>query len=157
MRRRLTQVRRCKTTAVNDSQPVQTVQVHIRNGVDYDNVEHYQEYGLTSVPDVEQDDVAGLVIEVMGHKFVLGLEEPAARPKGLAPGEVMLYHREGHHIHLLKGGKITIKASEMTVDCPKTTWTGDIEQTGSPWEYRRSGGRGYQSAKPLPILATVAV
>lgn len=121
--------RRFKAMAVDDSQAVQTIQVMVRKGVVFDQVERYQQYGLTSVPDVNEG-VAGLVIEVAGHRFVLGLEEPGTRPKDLQAGDVMLYHREGHHIHLLKGGKLAIKATEMDVNCPLTRWQGDIQQDG---------------------------
>ena len=96
MRRKLTRVRRFKATAIDDSQPVQTVQVFIREGETRDQIERYQNYGLTSVPHIKEG-VAGLVIDALGHRFVLGLEEPGTRPTDLAPGDVMLYHRDGHH------------------------------------------------------------
>lgn len=131
MRRKLTRVRRFRATRIDDSQPIQTVQAHITSRETPDQIERYQNYGFTSVPDCESGDgVAGLVISALGHHFVVGLEEPGVRPTDLAPADVMVFHREGHHFHLQSGGKGVFNLKKLVVNCPETEWNGDINQKG---------------------------
>lgn len=92
---------------------LQTMRIDI-NAIDAsDDVARWQQLGFASKP-VEAD--AALVLSVAGHRFVVAVDDLENRPKALKGGEVMMWHRQGHHVHLKDGQVINAKCKRMVID-----------------------------------------
>ena len=115
-RRVLLMIGRAVLRRVNDSTPLQTVQVEALPGEIIDGAERFQMYGITSHPREGADALVLAVGGIRQHPVVL-VDDRRHRPKDLAEGEVVLYTDEDDHHVILKRGKIT----EMK--CGTTTLT----------------------------------
>ncbi|MGC5830121.1 phage baseplate assembly protein V [Ralstonia pseudosolanacearum] len=97
-------VARCVLTAVNDAAGLQRAQVRVLADDDHDDVERFQQYGFTGVP---QDGAEGLFLAIGGntdHGVLIGVEDRRYRLKGLQGGEVALYDDQGLKVHLTRDG-----------------------------------------------------
>lgn len=124
---------------VNDSLKVQGVQIALLADETHDQVERFQNYGMTSVP---LEGAEGVFLSVGGsrdHGIVIAVDDRRYRLKGLKPGEVALYDDQGQAVHLKRGKKLHIYGSdEVTVeaavkvilDTPELHVTGDITSDG---------------------------
>ena len=108
-------ISRAVLESVDDSTKMQLVKLSILKGVDRSGVEHFQEYGFTSVPLAGAEAV---VISPQGnteHLIALTIGDRRFRLKSLAPGEVALYTDEGDKIHFKRGGKIQIFSDNVEI------------------------------------------
>lgn len=126
-------VGRGRVTTSDDSGNVQTLQVRLGQDEVRDDTPRLAEYGLTSVPPVGTD---AIVIFIGGDRstgVAVATGNQAARPKGLAVGEVAIYDDQGQMVHITRAG-ITIKGAGMPVtiqDTPKVRMVTDrLEVTG---------------------------
>ncbi|KAF3461438.1 phage baseplate assembly protein V [Ralstonia syzygii subsp. celebesensis] len=97
-------VARCVLTAVNDAAGLQRAQVRVLADDDHDDVERFQQYGFTGVP---QAGAEGLFLAIGGntdHGVLIGVEDRRYRLKGLQGGEVALYDDQGLKVHLTRDG-----------------------------------------------------
>lgn len=138
---------------VDDSGPVQKMQV-LMNGIETpDNRYRVPEFGFTSNPPEDSDVIAVHVAGDRSAGAVLGTNHQPSRPKGLQPGETMLYSQDGKSVYLTASGGIVVEAkgqpvtvndaSNVTVNCsgvfkivapggiqfvaPTVTSTGDMQ------------------------------
>ncbi|BCF96640.1 baseplate assembly protein [Paraburkholderia sp. PGU19] len=138
---------------VDDSGPVQKMQV-LMNGIETpDNRYRVPEFGFTSNPPIDSDVIAAHVAGDRSAGAVLGTNHQPSRPKGLQPGETMLYSQDGKSVYLTASGGIVVEAkgqpvtvndaSNVTVNCsgvfkivapggiqfvaPTVTSTGDMQ------------------------------
>jgi phage gp45-like len=92
----------------------------------HDEVPRFQQYGYTSVPQLDNGSAEAIVVFLGGDRsnpIVLAVDDQAYRLAGLQPGEVALYTDEDEpdadpevdrHYILLKRGRITVlKADEI--------------------------------------------
>lgn len=89
---------RCVLTAIDDSTKAQTVQAKILHDEVRDDVERFQQFGFTSVPDPSAGTIEGVVVFVGGnraHPIVIATEDRTNRPKNLSAGESALYTAGG--------------------------------------------------------------
>jgi len=70
---------------------------------------HMQPYGLSAVPVVGAEATMVCVGGDRAVPIAVVVSEPATRPTGQVSGEVALYHRDGHIIHLRDNGDIEIQ------------------------------------------------
>lgn len=131
--RLLMTIGRGRITTVNDAGNVQMLQVRLGQDEVRDTTPRLAEYGLTSVPPVGTD---AIVIFIGGDRstgVAVATGNQAARPKGLAVGEVAIYDDQGQMVHITRAG-ITIKGAGKPVtiqDTPKVRMiTGRLEVTG---------------------------
>ncbi|HBL7873501.1 TPA: phage baseplate assembly protein V [Escherichia coli] len=135
MRRVRLMLARAVVNVINDGRKVQNLQVGLLDDEESDEVERLQNYGHFSVPLSGAEALIACVGAQRDQGIAVVVEDRRYRPTNLEPGDAGIYHHEGHRIRLTKDGRciITCKTVEvyadesMTVDTPRTTFTGDVE------------------------------
>lgn len=138
-------------TLIDDEGKMQRVQVSILDGELADDVERFQNYGFTSVPEAGAEATVVFIGGDRGHPVVVVADDRRVRMAGLEPGEVAVYHRNGDFIHLKNGNvmevstkQLTIKAADsMTIDTKQltvTASTGILVKTPSLASQNTGGG-----------------
>lgn len=95
---------RAVVTLINDATRMQGVQVKLLADEVADQVERFQNYGLTSVPHAGAE---GIYLSLNGsrdHGVVICVDDRRYRLTGLADGEVALYDDIGQRVHLKRNG-----------------------------------------------------
>ncbi|WP_017918039.1 phage baseplate assembly protein V [Burkholderia gladioli] len=146
---------RGRVTLVDDSGPVQIVQLRM-NGLEVPAGRfRVPEFGFSSNPPVGSDALALHVAGDRSAGAVVGTNHQESRPRGLAPGESMLYSQDGKCIYL-KGGVIVVEAKGQDVvvnDAANVTWTcsGDFKiVAGGKFSVVAPGGSDFDT----PMLAS---
>lgn len=96
-------VGRGRVALVDDSGNVQYVQV-VLSPLEAANLRRVAEFGLASNPPAGSDAVAIFVGGDRSNGVVIGTNNQSLRPKGLQPGEVMVYDAIGQSVYLSKTG-----------------------------------------------------
>lgn len=134
VRRRVSQMLiRALVTSVNEDVQRQTLQVKMRADESADDVERFQNYGVSSHPPLGSESILAALGGNLGQLVAIAVENKQYRPKG-EMGDVFLYHLEGHCMHLTKDGvcnitakKVNLTASdEFNIVSPKVNFTGSI-------------------------------
>ena len=143
-------VARAVLNVVDDEGNMQRVQISLLEDEVIDGVERFQNYGFTSVPEEGTEATVVFVGADRSHPVVVVADDRRVRKKGLKPGEVAVYHKNGDFIHLKNENEIEVKtktfnvncttatlsaSSEITLDTPLVTLTGRQQTTG-----KKSGG-----------------
>lgn len=143
-------VARAVLNVVDDEGNMQRVQISLLEDEVIDGVERFQNYGFTSVPEEGTEATVVFVGADRSHPVVVVADDRRVRKKGLKPGEVAVYHKDGDFIHLKNENEIEVKtktfnvncttatlsaSSEITLDTPLVTLTGRQQTTGE-----KSGG-----------------
>jgi phage baseplate assembly protein V len=115
---------------VDDAKGVQIAQVSGLDGEVREGVEVFRHYGFTSVPLGKLEGVIVCLGGSRDHGVLLGTEDRKNRLRGLEPGEVAVYHAEGHRIILKAGGEIEIHGTKLTINCPVEIPDDDITIQG---------------------------
>lgn len=135
---------RARITTTNDIGNVQFVQVQVNDLETIDNLPRVAEFGITSVAPNGSDVVMVNLGGGRNNAVVIATGHQASRPKGLKPGETMLYSQDGKSVYLTasggividakgqdvavnNGGTVTIHAqTKVVIDTPVLECTGDI-------------------------------
>ncbi|WP_186247321.1 phage baseplate assembly protein V [Burkholderia gladioli] len=105
---------RGRVTLVDDSGPVQIVQLRM-NGLEVPAGRYrVPEFGFSSNPPIGSDALALHVAGDRSAGAVVGTNHQQSRPRGLAPGESILYSQDGKCIYL-KDGAIVVEAKGQDV------------------------------------------
>ncbi|WP_186200659.1 phage baseplate assembly protein V [Burkholderia gladioli] len=117
---------RGRVTLVDDSGPVQIVQLRM-NGLEVPAGRfRVPEFGFSSNPPIGSDALALHVAGDRSAGAVVGTNHQESRPRGLAPGESMLYSQDGKCIYLkddvivieAKGQNVVVNdAANITLNC----------------------------------------
>lgn len=102
-------IARAQVLLVDDSQQLQSLQVAVPETVP--DGEHYQPYGVSSVPLAGAEGVALFPSGDRGHPLIVVASDRRYRPTGGQPGEVTLYTDEGDTIRLARGHAIVFATS----------------------------------------------
>lgn len=138
IKRRITgMVTRALVSGIVEDLQRQNVQVQIHSDESADNIERFQNYGMSSVPPTGSEAILAALGGNLGNLVALAVEDKKVRPKGEI-GDVFLYHLEGHQIRLTKDGKIIIRATDvifeaansLTIISPETLVQGPLHVTG---------------------------
>lgn len=116
---------RGRVTYVDDSGPVQKMQVRMNGLVTSDNRLRLAEFGFTSNPPIGADVLALHVAGDNGSGAVFATNHQQSRPKGLAAGESMLYSQDGKSVYMTASGGIVVEAKGQDVvvnDARNVTW-----------------------------------
>lgn len=97
-------ISRAVVSLVNDATKLQALQVTLLADQVPDDAEHFQHYGLTSVPMPGAEGIALAIGASIGHTVVINVDDRRYRLKGLPAGEVALYDDLGHKVHLTRNG-----------------------------------------------------
>ncbi|KHJ62340.1 phage baseplate assembly protein V [Burkholderia glumae] len=145
---------RGRITLVDDSGPVQIVQLRM-NGLEVPAGRfRVPEFGFSSNPPIGSDAVAGHVAGDRSAGVVVGTNHQQSRPRGLSPGESILYSQDGKSVYL-KNGAIVVEAKGQDVvvnDAANITWTcsGDFKiVAGGKFSVVAPGGSDFDT----PMLA----
>lgn len=138
IKRRITgMVTRALVSGIVEDLQRQNVQVQIHSDESADNIERFQNYGMSSVPPTGSEAILAALGGNLGNLVALAVEDKKVRPKGEI-GDVFLYHLEGHQIRLTKDGKIVVRATDvifeaansLTIISPETLIQGPLHVTG---------------------------
>lgn len=160
---------RGRVTYVNDSGPVQKMQVRVNGLVTSDNRLRIPEFGFSSNPPVGSDVFYGAISGDTSEAAVVATNHQPSRPTGLQPGETMLYSQDGKYVYLTATGGIVVEAKgqnvivkdaanvtatasgTFTVNCPNIVLNGNVQINGNIGQ-AGSGGPG-TAAFTAPITA----
>lgn len=128
---------------VNDAMKMQAVQLKVHADQVLDGVEHFQHYGLTSVPHPGAEGIALAIGGSTGHTVVINVDDRRYRLKGLAAGEVALYDDLGHKVHLTRAGIMIDGGGHLVklINLAKLRVEADIESTGQIKDLADGTGR----------------
>jgi phage baseplate assembly protein V len=100
---------RATVQLVDDGGQMQTLQIGDVAGGPYDDCEHLQPYGFSSVP-LEGADTACVIFPNgdRAHPLVVAVADRRSRPTGGAAGDVTVYNAAGARITLLATGDIDV-------------------------------------------------
>ncbi|WP_429497013.1 phage baseplate assembly protein V [Robbsia andropogonis] len=149
-------ISRGRISYVDDSGPVQRVQIKV-NGLDIlpDRL-RVMDFGFSSNPPIGTDAV---VAHIAGERLdgaVVGTNHQQSRPTGLLPGESVVYSEDGKRIYITQGGGIVIDAKGQDVvvnDAANVTWTcsGDFTlNVGGKFKVVAPGGSDFDT----PVLGS---
>ena len=79
-------------------------QIGIQADVGRDQVERFQQYGVTSVPHAGAECVTLSVGGNTDHPVVINVDDRRYRMRGLKTGEMAIYDDQGMSVHLTRGG-----------------------------------------------------
>ncbi|WP_417880315.1 phage baseplate assembly protein V [Vibrio sp.] len=127
---------RALVTGVIEDLQRQNIQVQIHADESADNIERFQNYGMSSNPPKNSEAVLVALGGDLANLVAVAVEDKNCRPKGES-GDVFLYHQEGHNIRLTKDGKLIITATEViynaahsfTIISPETLIQGPLHVT----------------------------
>lgn len=106
-RRVMLMVGRCLLIAIDDSKKAQSVQAALLADEVREDVERFQEYGFTSVPDKNCEAVVVFVGGNRAHGIVVATEDRRYRITDLETGEVALYTKDdGKRVYLKSDGEV---------------------------------------------------
>ncbi|WP_175829724.1 phage baseplate assembly protein V [Burkholderia cepacia] len=156
----LTRVRnlfgRGRITLVDDTGPVQLVQLRM-NGLEVPSGRYrVPEFGFSSNPPIGTDALALHVAGDRSAGAVIGTNHQQSRPRGLAPGESILYSQDGKRVYLTASGGIVVEAKGQDVvvnDAANVTWncSGDFKiVAGGKFSVVAPGGTDFDT----PMLAS---
>lgn len=125
-------ISRAVTGKANDATTMQSLQLELFSGQVADDVEHFQPYGLSSVPHAGAEGIALAIGGSTGHTVVINVDDRRFRITGLQDGEVVLYDDMGHKVYLTRNGIVIDGAGQLVTitNTPKVRVEADIEATG---------------------------
>lgn len=120
-------VARAVLNVVDDEGNMQRVQISLLEDEVIDDVERFQDYGFTSVPEEGAEATVVFVGADRSHPIVVVADDRRVRKKGLKPGEVAVYHKNGDFIYLKNEKEIEIKTTTFKVNCTTATIAAESE------------------------------
>lgn len=120
-------VARAVLNVVDDEGNMQRVQISLLEDEVIDDVERFQDYGFTSVPEEGAEATVVFVGADRSHPIVVVADDRRVRKKGLKPGEVAVYHKNGDFIHLKNENEIEVKTKTFNVNCATATIAAESE------------------------------
>lgn len=131
-------VSRAVIQRVNDALKMQGLQISLLAGEVADDVERFQQFGITSVPPQGSEAIALAVGGSRSHLVVIAVDDRRFRPRNLQEGETALYDKSGSLVILKADGSIEIVPSGGEVNITgNLTVSGDVaDAAGSMQEMR---------------------
>ena len=116
---------------VDDAYGRQRVQVAVLDGELADQIERFQDYGLTSNPPAGSEAIVLNVGGSRDHAVAVCVEDRRFRLRSLKPGEVALYTDEGDVIHFKRGHEILISSRSVKVAASDVIFSGSVSVDGN--------------------------
>lgn len=116
---------RGRVTYVDDSGPVQKVQVRLSGLETSDGRLRMMEFGFTSNPPIGTDVLALHISGDRSAGTVFATNHQSSRPTGLLPGESKQYSQDGKYVYLTAADGIIVEAKGQNVvvnDAANVTW-----------------------------------
>ena len=143
---------RARISYVDDSGPVQKVQVRVSALETSDNRLRLAEFGFSSNPPIDSD---ALFLGISGDRSAvaaIATNHQPSRPRGLLSGESMLYSQDGKSVYMTAAGGIVVEAKGQDVvvnDARNVVWncSGDFTQNvGGKYKVVAAGGIEFDTA-----------
>lgn len=118
-------VGRGRVTRVDDSGPVQLLQVKASGLELADQRVRPQEFGMSSNPPLDSDAALMSVAGDRSATMVVGVNHQPSRPRNLSPGETKLYSQDGKYVYLTASGGIVVDANGQDIvvnNAKDVTW-----------------------------------
>lgn len=137
---------RGRVTVVDDTGPVQKLQVKLGPLEIIDGMPALHDYGFTSNPPVGSDVLVNFVGANRTNGVVVAIGSQAYRMKNLASGEVAIYDKLGQSVHLTATGIVIMSAGlPITINGDvqlngSLNATGDIVADGVSLDHHKHGG-----------------
>lgn len=121
-----------RTTApADESGNASTVQHAIYDSAARDAVPVAFHFGFAACLPVGSDTVTVQVAGSSSNGIIVATGHQASRPKGLKPGESMMYNQRGDHVHFRADGTIEVRAAtQVSIVSPTVHVTGDLRVDG---------------------------
>ncbi|WP_447077667.1 phage baseplate assembly protein V [Shewanella algae] len=138
IRRRITgMLTRALVTGIVEDLQRQNLQLKMHADESGDNIERFQNYGISSNPPVGAEAIVAALGGSLSGLVAIAVEDKKYRPQGES-GDVFLYHLEGHKIRLTQAGQIIVTATDVifeaansfTIISPETLIQGPLHVTG---------------------------
>jgi phage baseplate assembly protein V len=97
--------------ATTDGDGIQTMQMALLDGELADDVERFQSYGVSAVPPPGGDALVAFIAGNRDHGVCVAVNDRASRPKGLQPGEVVLYNDKDCFVSLSTDGDVIVRGA----------------------------------------------
>ncbi|OGP10440.1 MAG: hypothetical protein A2048_01365 [Deltaproteobacteria bacterium GWA2_45_12] len=156
-RRILMSISRAVIETIKDDQGIQSMQASLLADEVQDDMERFQNYGLTSHPPKGSEGIAVFPGGDRSHGLLIVVDNRKYRLKGLQEGEVALYSDEGDYIKLKRGNQIEIVTHTLTVNAtsavnittpsfnvtaPNSNFIGNVGIAGGLAMLNSNGGSG---------------
>jgi phage baseplate assembly protein V len=115
---------------VDDSQPVQRLQITIMADDTYGTIERFQNYGHTSVPLPGAEHVTVSIGGDPGHLVVIVVEDDRFRPRDLKPGESAIYSFKGARVICRDSNSVEVVADAFRVSTQESEIEGHVTVNG---------------------------
>lgn len=112
---------RGRVTYVDDSGPVQKMQVRANGLVTSDARFRLPEFGFASNPPVNSDVFFGAISGDPSNVAVVATNHQESRPRDLLSGESMLYSQDGKQVYMTASGGIVVEAKGQAVTVNNAT------------------------------------
>ena len=126
----------------DETTPIRYLQVGVFSGELQDDVEHFEPYGYTSAPLTGAEVLLTHLDGDRSHPIAAVVTDRRYRPTGLRAGEIWVFDNLGRKIYLSADGikvdgkdspitvttssSAKVQASEITLDAPTVTVTGNL-------------------------------
>jgi phage baseplate assembly protein V len=105
----------------DDQKKMQRHQVRVLSNETIDDIEHFQPYGVTSVPKGGAETIVLFLGGNRSHPIAIVTDDRRYRLRNLQPGEVALYTDEGTSVVLKRGKVVEVTCDEYKLTCKKLT------------------------------------
>ena len=106
----------CTIHNVIDLTMTQTAQVEIFSNEIRDDIERWQNYGVTSVPPRFSEAICLFISGERNRGYIVATEDKDSRPNYLLDGEVCIYTKEKDKIHFKKGNIIDLETNFLNIN-----------------------------------------
>lgn len=131
MRRVMLSIGRAVIELINDATKMQSAQVSLLDDEVRDNVEHFQSFGFTSVPEAGAEGVALSVAGNRDHVILVAVDDRRYRKLGLLTGESCVYDKWGNFILLKQSGIEIVHTAKLTITAPLVQINGNLQVSGT--------------------------
>ena len=131
---------RALLTGTESSQEIQTAQATIFDGELEDDIEHFEPYGFTSRAHEGAEVLLAHLDGDRSHPLAVVITDRRYRVKNLKRGEACIFDDKGRKVYLKESGievegvssPVKVHTSgTVTVDAPKSVFTGNVEIAGT--------------------------
>lgn len=112
---------RGRVALIDDSGPVQQLQMTTNHGKTLDDRLRVTEFGFSSMPPIGSEVLAAHMSGDRTAGVVISTNHQPSRPRGLSYGESMLYSEDGKQIYLTASGGIVVEAKGQDVTVNNAT------------------------------------
>ncbi|GJD58348.1 phage baseplate assembly protein domain-containing protein [Methylobacterium dankookense] len=141
-------VSRATLVKADDKPKMQELTVRARFGEQWTNIEHWQPYGVTSVPLEPKDgQEAEVLIAYLGgspdHPIALGVADRRHRPKDMKPGDIAFHDHRGQITTFTKDGithKTPMTITHNTTDKDGNVTSSVVQEPSGKVTIRNKGG-----------------